>query len=980
MPLSLRELYEAALALPHAARGAFLDAHCDDAALRARVERMLAREPADGDDALPLPPAAALADAFDAGIDTQWLTPGARIGGFELVEVLGGGGSSIVFRAQRLLDGVRQEVALKVLRRGLRSEDDRRRFRDERRALAQLQHPGIARLIEGGIAEPGVPYIALELVDGLPIVDYANEHHLDLRARLRVFIEACGAVEAAHRALIVHRDLKPSNVLVSADGAVKLLDFGIAKLLDVGDDTRTLHVALTPAYAAPEQFTGGVITTATDVYALGVLLDELVTGMRREPGDTRPPSARISATTGRERLPAAPHTTRRQLRGDLDNIVLKATADEPARRYGSAGALADDIERLIDGRPVSAHPPTRWYRTRKFVLRHKGGVASSAAFLLAILAALGVALWQANVAREQARAAQEQSRRATAVRDFLVDVFNANTSEQADQAKARNTTAQELLARGARKIEAALGDAPDDKTRLLDELAWMHFDLGLDDDAMRLFREAIDVAQHAHGAHALEAFESRLGLANALHSASKDDAQKAVLDEAAASLDANRDDDASRRGRLYGLYADYYATRDRTLALEYGRRAVARLETVPLTREIDLPSVLARKARAESRNGLDADAIASFQRAIAISRRLSGNDNAEIVRFLAEVAQMESLHGDIAQAERDGREALRIARAIHGEDHIDVVQCEFRLADTLALTGRLHEALDLYADAKRKALALLGPDDGFHVPAVLSSYALALIHAGRLDEGLANIDAAIANRRRNRPGTVPLADYLEIAALGHIETGDFARAKAELDEAATIHAKAGLKLPNGNVESLLRTRAQLALAQGDVADAERTMASLPIDAAAAPAPANLRTPLLRAEVALAADHAAQARTLAADVRARIDASDARDLLRPFSAWASFIEGEAALQGGDAKAAVARLDAALSEWRSELDPESPRIAMTELALARAQLALGDRASAIASSDAAAAIELRQSQLGPQYREPLERIRTLLAHSR
>ena len=239
------------------------------------------------------------ADAVARAIGETDATPGLagrarRIGPFELLEVLGEGGTSTVFRAERTIDGVRQIVALKLLRRSFYSQDAQRQFRRERLALSQLRHPGIARLIEGGISETGLAYIALDLVDGVPITDHARNNRLDLRARLKLFLQVCRAVEAAHRALIVHRDLKPSNVLVTADGEVKLLDFGIAKLLDADDETQTHLPAFTPAYAAPEQRSGAPITTATDVYALGVLLGELVTGQRLNDGSGRTPSGQVT--------------------------------------------------------------------------------------------------------------------------------------------------------------------------------------------------------------------------------------------------------------------------------------------------------------------------------------------------------------------------------------------------------------------------------------------------------------------------------------------------------------------------------------------------------------------------------------------------------------------------------------------------------------------------------------------------------------
>ena len=293
-----RELFEHALALAPHLRAAYLDAHCADPSVREAVQRMLAADLA-GTSHLLAQPCDALLDQL-AESEPETPPSGTRIGPFSVLEKLGEGGSSIVFRAEREQAGVHQQVALKLLRRGLHTAEERRYFRDERRALAQLRHPGIAHLIEGGISDTGLPYIALELVDGLNIVEHARRQGLDLRERLRLFIDVCAAVESAHRALIVHRDLKPSNILVTPGGQVKLLDFGIAKLLDAeinGDDPPTQHAPMTPAYAAPEQFAHGPITTATDVYALGIVLGELITGQRREAGDSRTPSARVDDET-----------------------------------------------------------------------------------------------------------------------------------------------------------------------------------------------------------------------------------------------------------------------------------------------------------------------------------------------------------------------------------------------------------------------------------------------------------------------------------------------------------------------------------------------------------------------------------------------------------------------------------------------------------------------------------------------------------
>ncbi|HEX8385599.1 MAG TPA: serine/threonine-protein kinase, partial [Rubricoccaceae bacterium] len=366
-------------------------------------------------------------DVFAAhgGEPVGGLSPGTRVGPWDVEDEVGWGGMGVVYRARRS-DGLhRQAVALKVVKRGMDSAAVLRRFAQERALLAGLDHPGIARLLDGGTAPDGRPYFVMELVDGEPITHAADRLRLGVEARVRLFVQVCEAVAHAHRRLVVHRDIKPSNVLVAAaepvvgetGGAlqVKLLDFGVARLLDgadgpdgaltlTGDGPRPM----TPEYAAPEQLDGGPVTTATDVYALGVLLYELLTGHRPHQAAGRPPAALAGAI--REAPPARPSTAagqtlrrrsagaetrtvepgevaasrgstpdllQRRLRGDLDAVVLKALRPEPEQRYASADALADDVRRAVAGLPVHARRGTARYRTAAFVRRHRAGVAAA---------------------------------------------------------------------------------------------------------------------------------------------------------------------------------------------------------------------------------------------------------------------------------------------------------------------------------------------------------------------------------------------------------------------------------------------------------------------------------------------------------------------------------------------------------------------------------------------------------------------------
>ena len=661
---SLRTLFDTARELHGAARADFLDGL--DKAQRAQLERLLAADLDTGDGMLAFDPAAVMHALAEPDPPPAPLA-GQRIGNWQLLALIGEGGSSTVFRAVREYAGVRQEAALKLLRRGVYTAQAQRQFRRERQALTQLQHSDIARLIEGGVTEAGLAYIALELVEGTPITQHARAQALDMNARLRLFLRVCRAVESAHRALIVHRDLKPSNVLVTAEGRVKLLDFGIAKLLDAEDETQTRLPAFTPAYAAPEQRSGGAITTATDVYALGILLGEIVTGQRMNEASGRTPSGHVSETSAPGVLPAAPRITRRLLQGDLGNVVLKAIAYEPERRYASASAFADDIERVLEGRPVAAHPPSRAYRVRKFVERHRSGVMLGALFALAIFMALGLALWQANVARREAA-------RANAVRDFLVGLFD---------------TARAHLPRDQRAT-------PEQLVTLAQQ---------------RLQREPLDDATRAELLRTLG--EVDLSLANFTGA-------RALFDEAHALAERGSDAVAARRIRIAHADALQKAGNNADAAREIGVELAA-LRAAP---SVDLLRALGVLAQAEMATGAPDAAIAHERESAAAAHRLYGVDDIEALagdlelgNVLADAQRypeaIATLDPALARwrarnAPEDDRYAAALASLVVAEDGMgDTVRSESRLRDLLALKQRIYTAPHGAIAATLRELALV---------------------------------------------------------------------------------------------------------------------------------------------------------------------------------------------------------------------------------------------------------------------------------
>ncbi len=388
---------------------------------------------------------------------------GESFGAYRLCELLGRGGMGAVFKGEREDGELRQTVAVKIVERGWLDAQAVERFRQERQILSGLVHPNIAQLLDGGTREDGIPYLVMEYVDGLRLDEYCAEHQLGIAARLRVFLPLCDAVEFAHRKLVIHRDLKPSNVLVTADGAPKLLDFGVAKAIDPGVGGRTQTVVLTPDFASPEQALGREITTATDVYGLGAVLYHLLTG--QPPHRVTDLSAREMERSICEVRPERPSALRRELAGDLENILLKALDPEPGRRYGSARELAEDIQRYLDHRPVRATPYRWWYGVQRLVRRHRAGSIAACLAALAILTATGVSIQQAHRAERRFEQVRELANR------FLFD-FENSIHDVPGTLEARR-----MVASTAREyLESLAGDARGN-AGLTRELAEAHYKL-----------------------------------------------------------------------------------------------------------------------------------------------------------------------------------------------------------------------------------------------------------------------------------------------------------------------------------------------------------------------------------------------------------------------------------------------------------------------------------------------------------------------
>ncbi|HLT47288.1 MAG TPA: serine/threonine-protein kinase [Rubricoccaceae bacterium] len=765
----LNDLLLDALEQPAAGRDAFLDAACvdetgaPDPALRAEVAALLAaHEAAERDDAFTSP--FALREA--AGLD------GARVGAWRLVEPVGAGGMGEVWRAERADGAYRQTAALKLLRPGL-GPDFRARFLHERQLLAGLRHPGIARLLDGGEAD-GRPFLAVEFVDGEPITAYADARDLDVEARLRLFLQVCDAVAYAHRHLVVHRDLKPSNVLVAeeeGEPVVKLLDFGIAKLLAEGEGsevplTRTGLRVMTPEYAAPEQVTGGAVTTATDVYALGVLLYELLAG--RRPYDLSGKTASEVERVVCEETPARPSTVaavapgaapaapRRRLRGDLDTVVMKALEKEPERRYPSAETLADDLRRHLGGLPVQARPATAGYRVGRFVRRHRLGVAAAAAVAMALVGGAAVALGQARVARAE-------TAKAEAVNAFLIGLLGAANPDE----DGRDVRVASLLDRAAADLGDAFEGQPDLEAAARHTLGVTYRELGLYAEAETQLGRALALRERLHGPRHPDVAETQHALALTRHEQGDYAAADSLYTLALAT---NRARFGQRHARTSLVLNDLglvrYETGDLDGAIALYRQSLAIDEAMLGPDDRAVLQSLGNLAVALADKGETDEAARLFERTLATYRSEYPDDDESIAHALANLGSVRYDQGRGEEAAALQAEAVERFRRALGERHDYVAFALSNLGSTLGSLGRHAEAEPILREAAsiyEEALGETHPNVGFP----LVNLAKTLRELGQLEEAEAAARRAITLFREGF-GPEHFAVGRALAALGDI--------------------------------------------------------------------------------------------------------------------------------------------------------------------------------------------------------------------
>ncbi|HEY9420102.1 MAG TPA: serine/threonine-protein kinase, partial [Thermoanaerobaculia bacterium] len=719
-------VFAQALELPPAERAAFLDSACaGDEGLRREVELLLAADERNAT-FLERPAGEALGWRPLAGEEEE----GGRLGPYRLLRRIGGGGMGNVYLASRDDEEYQREVAIKILRAGLEGTEAYHRFLAERQILARLEHPNIARLYDGGTTSDGRPFLVMELVDGLPVDQYCDRHQLTVDQRLGLFRRICSAVEHAHQNLLVHRDIKPGNILVTPDGEPKLLDFGIAKQLepkiaaDSGPLTRTGLRIMTPSYASPEQVKGEAVTTASDVYSLGVLLYELLTGRspygpaevtyeieraicEQEP--ERPSAALFRAgAAGSDETASArktrPQVLQRRLRGDLDNIVLMALRKEPSRRYSSVGQLSRDLERHQQDLPVAARADTLRYRARKFVVRHRVGVAAAVAVLL--LVTLLVAGFMARLIEQRRQLAQERDKAQYAL-SFLVDTFkNADPY----QARGERLTAQEILDQGTKRVGRDLGGRPEVQAAVMQSLGEVHYGLGQYAKAEPLFQRALELRRKLYGPESLEVAESLEQLGRIHFESSEKEQGERLLRQSLAlkrRVLGDRHLEVARSLNLLGSsLAQFDATDDlmrlHTEALEIARQQEGAEGPV-------VAETLIVQGKLQRDLGDYAAAERLFREGLDMERRALGEDAPEVYRHKTLFGEILLDQGKYIEAEKLLRKNLKEQEKILGRDHPDFYTTANNLAMALHNLNRDPEAEVLYREVLERVKAQYGP-------------------------------------------------------------------------------------------------------------------------------------------------------------------------------------------------------------------------------------------------------------------------------
>ena len=874
--------------VPATERDAWLHAHCADARLRVLVQQALEH--------------AQSMDSLERGVE-QWLPSLLEqppdelpdIPGYRVLRFVGAGGMASVFEAQRELPGGPQRVALKLLRINVHDGDERRRFLREQRILARLQHPHIAQLLDAGFSPGGTPFLALEFIDGEDVVAHCALRNLPVRERLALFIDMCAAVEHAHHSLIVHRDLKPNNVLVGADGNLKLVDFGIAKLLTgEGEHTRTESRRLTRSYAAPEQFAGDAATTAIDVYALGVLLAELLSEQKPARSDAS------AAVFDDERL-------RRKLGVDLYAIVREATQPDPARRYPSVEALGADVQRYLDGMPLRARADTPAYRAFTFARRHALAVCIGITVAVLLTGATVMGLHEAHLARRaadearaQTMAAKDEAHRADALKTFLEGLFDSST-----HGTETNETAEELLARGRERAERDFASQPALRAEILALVGDLERRSGHPARARQPLEEAATLAQIQFGATDPRTLHIEYLLAKEADERGRVREASARLQKAIAAFDAGTDRDSPEEVQA-----------------------------------------LAWLAGLKERSGDSDQAIGIGEKDLALARRILPTDSPALTETVMNLGWIYMDAGRPDRAEPLLREALAREQRELGPCHADVADAMAILTTALLELGRYGEgeqrmrnALDIDASAYAHPNA--------HTAWHLNNLAVVLQREGKLDQAEAFYRKSLAVDQALAPSS-DLNFAASTANVGRLrfQQGDYAQAETVLRDAiyrkqqllGADYADNGRSYDRASLAEVLIARGHLDAAEGEIKNAlaeaqQRHPQAHPDTAFALTA---------QAELLMARSDPQHAALAAAQAVAMYDSLHDQHAVKAIRA--SLVYGEVLQTLGRNAEAAQQLQGALTAAHDITPQASALIALADAQLARVDTSLGHQVAA------------------------------------
>jgi tetratricopeptide (TPR) repeat protein/predicted Ser/Thr protein kinase len=802
------ELFKRALDQPAEQRAAFLDQACgDDLELRREVESLL-KFNEDGEEFLEQP---AIEIALKLFL-RETLKADQRIGTYRIVSRIGSGGMGEVYLAHD--EKLNRQVALKLVRFGLGGEETARHFLREAQILASLNHRNIAQLYGAEITPDGFSFLVMEYVEGVQVDEYCDGNHLSIRDRLEMFRRVCGAVHYAHQRLIIHRDIKPANILITKEGEPKLLDFGIAKLLDPetsmpSEQTMTLGAAMTPEYASPEQVRGEAMTTASDIYSLGVVLYELLTGQRPYRIKTRSPAEMAHAITeqepprpstamarnARNSAPRCPDAAARRpyhaksLRGDLDNIVLKTMRKEPQRRYASVEQFAGDVRRYLEDRPITARRDTFTYRAAKFVGRNKVAVTAAALVALTILTGLIVAIWQAENARTQRDLAQRERLKAERINAFLqrmLSFSNQSITSVWPVAERPDVTVNNMLDQISPRVESELSDQPDVRAQVQRTIGSAYASQGRYDLAEKNLRAALDSQIQLHGQQSLEVADTMSDLGVLCYRQDKFDESSRLLEKAVAIYRKHRQTNAP------GYSAAKFA-----LALDY----------LGVTKAYQIDPYAGKALLAEALQ-------------VSSSAHLKGDERA-VLAFVKSDAGANMAHtGDVQKGEGLLREALHEYRQISNRPRWEQGATLTHLGGAAMIKGHFDEAQKLLQEGEHVFRQTLGGKSSYLV-GNLSRQAAVLAEKNDLEAAEAKAREALAMARDFSPGH-NLSSAMPMTALGKIliKAGHSREGEDYLRRALAFYEEQGTK-NYFNIANLKIDLSQVLLAENRLAEAEQ---------------------------------------------------------------------------------------------------------------------------------------------------------------